>query len=180
MKKTPENITAYGVFLTFRSFDLENSKRACDETKKQAITRPNRTNGLGYRPSLENKTQRIPLRLHAFLVIALYSRHMGACLITLKKLPVFCRHLGFLQQFFFIAITFKLFDRYALKFGGRFYTINFSIVHCSATGESISDIVEQRKYFITSLLHRALYLLPSEGYQSVYQLLSQQCNFCAF
>jgi hypothetical protein len=24
MKKTPENITAYGVFLTSRSFDLEN------------------------------------------------------------------------------------------------------------------------------------------------------------
>jgi hypothetical protein len=36
-------------------------------------------------------------------------------------------------------------------------------------GVSIRGIVEQRKYFITSLLHHTLYLLPSEGYQSVYQ-----------
>jgi hypothetical protein len=38
-------------------YDLENSKRVCPVTrrKKQAITRPNRTNGLGRRPSPEKK-----------------------------------------------------------------------------------------------------------------------------
>jgi hypothetical protein len=30
MKKTPENITAYGVFLTSRPFDLENSVKVTD------------------------------------------------------------------------------------------------------------------------------------------------------
>jgi hypothetical protein len=45
-------------------------------------------------------------------------------------------------------------------------------VHCHVTGVSISGIVEQCKYYIASLLHRTLYLLPSEGYQSAYQLLS--------
>jgi hypothetical protein len=70
MKKTPENITAYGVFWISRSCDLENwvkvkvnylknSKSGCPATswKKRAITRPNRSNGLGCRPSPEEKKQ---------------------------------------------------------------------------------------------------------------------------
>jgi hypothetical protein len=74
--------------------DLENSKstRPATRRKKQAITRPNRSNGLGARSSPEKqnkknktktkqKTQCIPCRLHAFSVTALFHRRKGACLI---------------------------------------------------------------------------------------------------
>jgi hypothetical protein len=94
MKKTPENITAYGVFLISRSLDLENRvkdwrsrsmtlkiAKGTHPRRAEKKRRPNRTNGLGCRPSPEKSTIGL-FQFNAFSVTALYYRRKGACLIV--------------------------------------------------------------------------------------------------